>query len=107
MPDYKIDEATVNKILGTQTILLETQFKQAAATERIEMLLGSNALNNNMGLVAQVQDHTKRLVEIESYVKTSVIGKTEGEKRSSKNMIVIGLIFTVVQILISVITIKK
>jgi len=82
--------------------LTETITKCLFAIERVERVLTNNEMNNDKGLVAQVQEHETRIANIEAFCKVYEHEKKESEKRINRNFALIGLIFVLIQIFISI-----
>ena len=85
----------------------EQLYKQAASTERIENVLGSNSLNNNRGLVATVQEHSTKISTIEMFVSNIQAERTKSEKSKNWGIAIFGIVLTVIQTAIAIIVIKK
>lgn len=85
----------------------EQLYKQAASTERIENVLGSNSLNNNKGLVAVVQEHSTKISTIEMFVNSIQEEKAKSEKSRNWGIAIFGIVLTAIQTAIAIIVIKK
>lgn len=82
--------------------LTEAITKCLFAIERVERVLTNNEMNNDKGLVAQVQEHDERLTEMEAFCKVYEHERTQSEKRINRNFAIIGLAFVIIQIFISI-----
>lgn len=85
----------------------EQLYKQAASTERIENVLGSNSLNNNKGLVAVVQEHSTEIATIKMFVNNIQEEKSKSEKSRNWGIAIFGIVLTAIQTAIAIIVIKK
>lgn len=85
----------------------EQLYKQAASTERIENVLGSNSLNNNKGIVAIVQEHATEIAKINQFVNTFQAEKATSEKSRNWGIAIFGIVLTAIQTAIAIIVIKK
>ena len=85
----------------------EQLYSQAASTERIENVLGSNSLNNNKGLVAVVQEHSTEIATIKMFVNGIQEEKSKSEKSRNWGIAIFGIVLTAIQTAIAIIVIKK
>lgn len=85
----------------------EQLYKQAASTERIENVLGSNSLNNNKGVVAVVQEHSTEIAKINMFISNVEFEKSKSEKSRNWGIAIFGIVLTAIQTAIAIIVIKK
>lgn len=97
MAPFNKEQMELNTIEEFKRLL----WKCVSSIERVENLLTNNDMNNNNGLVATVQDHATKLGELESFKKLYEYERVERDKRNNRNMVVMALVFTAVQIALS------
>lgn len=76
-------------------------WKCVASIEKVENLLTNNDMNNNKGLVAIVQDHSKEISDLQGFRQLYEYERVERDKRNNRNMVIMALVFTAVQIALS------
>ena len=76
-------------------------WKCVASIERVENLLTNNDMNNGKGLVAQVQDHDKRLNSVETFIQVQDAHKDMQEKETNKAIAKMGVWAAVAGVIVS------